>query len=62
MVCACSLRTQQCVDECQCQIILVRPLHFCGVVVAGCRILPSVVVSVFASLSFLLVIRLYAYG
>jgi hypothetical protein len=23
MVCACSLRTQQCVDECQCQMFLV---------------------------------------
>ena len=32
-----------------------------GVVVAGCRILPSVVVSVFAGLSFLLVIWLDVY-
>ncbi|WP_206072521.1 hypothetical protein, partial [Antrihabitans stalactiti] len=22
MVCACSLRTQQCVDECQCQLVI----------------------------------------
>ncbi|QIX48695.1 hypothetical protein [Rhodococcus sp. DMU1] len=37
-----------------------RP-SFRGVVVAGCRILPSVVVSVFAGLSFLLVIWLDVY-
>ena len=29
MVCACSLRTQQCVDECQCQF-LVYSITFCG--------------------------------
>ena len=47
MVCACSLRTQQCVDECQCQIFWYSASIFrwCGYLLAR-FILPSEMVSV----------------
>jgi hypothetical protein len=62
MVCACSLRTQQCADECQCQNIFGATASLFGgwllLAAAFFRLWWSVF---FAGLSFLLVIWLDVY-